>query len=306
MSKDLDTNFLGISENILKKGKKYTNARRGVERTQLPTALFTHSFSDGFPALQLKNLDFRSVVAEFIWFLKGDTSIKYLVDNNVNIWNKDAHNWHKKQGGTLSLKDFIKAVKNGEDKGDTGKSYPYQWRNCQGKLDQFQQVIDDMKKDIMGSRNILMAWNPLEVNETALPPCHFGFQIIGVPLENGEFGFVLKWFQRAWDYFLGAPFNIASYALVAKFLEEITGHKALGIETNSACVHYYDNQYNVAGSMNSRVPQLNKVEIKMPELDYKNTPLDELIDQLEIQDFKLIGYKGLGELRTPMIAPKNI
>jgi thymidylate synthase len=210
----------------------------------------------------------------------------------------------------MSFEDFSKI---GE--GSVGKNYSAQWRNFNGNTDQIQNLIDDMKNNIMGSRLKVNAWNPSEVDATALPPCHSEFQVIGVPLEDGEFGFELHWNQRSVDTFLGLPFNIASYGLLAKILEQITGYKALGIEGTLKCVHFYDNQYKkLEHQEKSAVEVLMErdanehpncdVDIKFPYRQ-ENT-LDGWLNNLKIEDFELVGYSAHPKIAVEMLAPKEV
>ena len=220
---EIDKEFKDIIIEVINLGAEYNNERRGVKRLQIPSYTFRHSFNNGFPALSLKKLAWKSVVSELIWFLRGDNNIEFLNKNGNKTWNKDAYNYHvKNTENPLTELEF-----NYNGVGSVGQNYSVQWRNYGGKVDQIENLIKDMKADIMGSRLIVESWNPLELDKTALPPCHTQFQIIGVPLENGAFGFELHWYQRSVDLFLGLPFNIASYALLAKIIERITGYKAL-------------------------------------------------------------------------------
>lgn len=184
----IDKKFADICNEVLKNGKEYENKRRGVKRLQIPSYTFRHEFKDGFPALTNKKLYWKGIVGELIWFLRGDNDVKYLNNNGITIWNKDAENWQKR---------------NNCEFGSVGKNYSVQWRNFNGQIDQIAELIKDMKADIMGSRLIVSAWNPSELDQTALPPCHNYFQIIGVPMGNDDYGFELHWLQRSVDTFLG-------------------------------------------------------------------------------------------------------
>jgi thymidylate synthase len=296
----IDELFVALCNEILENGKEYENKSRGVKRLQIPSYTFRHSFEDGFPALSLKKLYWKGIVGELIWFLRGDNDISYLNENGIKIWNKDAYNWHVKYGGKLSFEEFDKI-----GKGSVGRNYSVQWRNFNGKTDQITELISEMKKDIMGSRLKVNAWNPSELNETSLPACHSEFQVIGVPLENGEFGFELHFNQRSVDVFLGLPFNIASYGLLAKILELLTGYKALGIEGTLKCVHFYDNQYDAVKEMVTRdVNKHSNCSVSLPEL--KASTLDVIFDLFKIEDFKLVDYTCEKEIKVEMLAPKSL
>jgi thymidylate synthase len=313
----IDREFAELCKKILNEGKEYEDKRRDVKRLQIPSYTFRHEFKDGFPAITNKKLYWRGIVGELIWFLRGDNDVKYLNDNGIKIWNKDAYNWYKKitnlqnelyqqSKEMLSEEEFNKL-----GYGSVGQNYSVQWRNFGGKTDQIKKLVDDMRKDVMSSRLKVNAWNPCEVDMTALPPCHSEFQIIGVPLEDGKFGFELHWNQRSVDTFLGAPYNIASYGLLAKILESITGFKALAIEGTLKCVHFYDNQYEAARTLVSRNPdthpncelELRLTDTIMADLSYRD--VDSFFNEYEIKDFKLIGYTSDEEIKVEMLAPKE-
>lgn len=331
----IDKEFQELCRKILNEGKEYENKNRGVKRLQIPSYTFRHEFKDGFPAITNKKLYWKGIVGELIWFLRGDNDVKFLNDNGIKIWNKDAYNWHKRTADpVLSEEEFYKL-----GCGSVGQNYSVQWRNFNGKTDQIKNLIDDMKKDIMSSRMKVNAWNPCEVDLTALPPCHSEFQVIGVPLtlqeriklcedrlggckistdenvtlkflsENNipEFGFELHWNQRSCDVFLGIPFNIASYALLAKILEYITGYKALAIEGTLKCVHFYDNQYEAAKELLSRNPDAHpNCELSNSTcIDTLEKDIDVIFNDFKISDFKLVGYTSDEEIKVDMLAPKE-
>lgn len=178
MSK-IDQEFQKLCAKILNEGVEYENKNRGVKRLQIPSYTLRHSFEDGFPAITNKKLYWKGIVGELIWFLRGDNDVKYLNENGIKIWNKDAFNWHKKFGGTYSFEEFEKL-----GKGSVGQNYSVQWRNFNGNTDQIKDLIKAMALDIMSSRLKVNAWNPSETDLTALPPCHSEFQVIGVPLNH--------------------------------------------------------------------------------------------------------------------------
>ncbi len=299
----IDREFSALCNKILTEGKEYENKNRGVKRLQIPSYTFRHSFEDGFPAITNKKLFWKGVVGELIWFLRGDNDVKYLNDNGIKIWNKDAYNWHKKTAtDILSEEDFYKL-----GSGSVGQNYSVQWRNFNGNTDQIKNLITEMQEDIMSSRLKVNAWNPSELNLTALPACHSEFQVIGIPLEDGEFGFELHWQQRSCDVFLGIPVNIASYALLAKILEQVTGFKALGIEGTLKCVHFYDNQYDAVKQLLERNPDTHpncEVEINMKVK--QGTDIDTILNNHDIADFKLIGYTSDEAIKVDMLAPKEL
>lgn len=327
----IDLEFQKLCKTILSEGREYENKNRGVKRLQIPSYTFKHDLSQGFPAITNKELYWKGIVGELIWFLRGDTNVKYLNDNGIKIWNDDAHNWHKKNGGKLSFEEFS-AI----GVGSVGQNYSAQWRNFNGNTDQIADLISTMKKDIMSSRLKVNAWNPSETNLTALPPCHSEFQVIGVPLTQIEmveyarksgvnvsktikveelikmgipqFGFELHWNQRSVDTFLGLPFNIASYGLLANILELLTGYPALAIEGTLKCVHFYDNQYDAVRKLLERDPNTHgtcELAIaKMPNIHIDS--LDSIFGYMQIEDFKLVGYTSDEAIKVKMLAPKEL
>lgn len=309
----IDKTFHELCELIFATGKEYENKNRGVKRLQIPSFTFRHNLEeDGFPALTNKKLFFRGIVGELIWFLRGDTDVKFLNENGIDIWNKDAYNYYKKfyhrpeDGPVLTFEEFNK-----RGEGSVGQNYSAQWRRFNNEIDQIAELIKGMRSDIMSSRLKVNAWNPSELDLTALPPCHSEFQVIGVPLDNGEFGFELHWNQRSVDVFLGLPFNIASYAVLAKILEFITGYKALAIEGTLKCVHFYDNQYLAAKELLKRDVNMHpnceiSINSRLTGVDFNDNELDKLFQEMQVKDFKLIGYESDDAIKVDMLAPKEL
>lgn len=313
----IDREFQKLCKHLMDNGVEYENKNRGVKRLQVSSYTFRHSFDNGFPAITNKKLYWKGIVGELLWFLNGNNDVKYLNENGIKIWNKDAYNWYVKhhshnganneglkenEDGSFRMLTFEEFSAIGE--GSVGQNYSVQWRNYNSNTDQIANLLADMAKDIMSSRLKVNAWNPSEVDKTALPPCHSEFQVIGVPLTNGEFGFELHWNQRSVDVFLGLPFNIASYGLLAKILEELTGFKALGIEGTLKCVHFYDNQYDAVSELLKRDPDTH------PNCDIKiNMNCSSGIDAIscmEIGDFVLDGYTCDPDIKVEMLAPNGL
>ena len=300
----IDIEFTDLCKKILNEGKEYENKNRGVKRLQIPSYTFRHSFEDGFPAITNKKLYWKGIVGELIWFLRGDNNVKYLNENGIKIWNKDAYNWHKKQNSNpISEEEF-----NRIGQGSVGQNYSVQWRNFNGKTDQIKDLVEQMAKDIMSSRLKVNAWNPSETDETALPPCHSEFQVIGVPLGDDKFGFELHFNMRSVDVFLGFPFNIASYGLLAKIIEDLTGFKALAIEGTLKCVHFYDNQYDAVKKLLERNPNTHSnCELLIKESEYaRPVNIDAVFSNYTIKDFQLVGYTSDEEIKVEMLAPKEL
>jgi thymidylate synthase len=329
----IDLEFQKLCKVILAEGREYENKNRGVKRLQIPSYTFRHSLSQGFPAITNKELYWKGIVGELLWFLRGDNDIEFLKERGISIWDEDAYNWHKKHGGTYTFEQFCKV-----GKGSVGQNYSVQWRNFNGNTDQIEDLVNGMKKDIMSSRLKVNAWNPSETDLTALPPCHSEFQVIGVPLTREEmvnhaiksginvnrninreqlikmnipeFGFELHWNQRSVDTFLGLPFNIASYGLLANILELLTGFPALAIEGTLKCVHFYDNQYDAVRKLLERDPNTHgncQLAITaVPDSIINDTDINSAIEYFTIRDFMLVGYTSDEKIKVKMLAPKGL
>jgi thymidylate synthase len=301
----IDIEYLNLCARILIAGKPYHNVNRDATRLQIPSYTFRHSFEDGFPAITVKKLHWKAVVVELLWFLRGDNDIKFLNDHGIKMWNKDAYNYYLKNrpdkehyAHPMSFEQF-----NEEGVGSVGRNYGVQWRDFNGKTDQLTEVINAARKDIMSSRLKVSAWNPSELDLTALPPCHTDFQIVGIPLGDGKFGFELHWTQRSTDAFLGLPFDIATYALLAKIIEKQIGYPALAIEGNLKCVHFYDNQFKAAKEMLLRDPH-KYLGCELNITDF-TCDLDTALRAYNILDFELVGYESYDAIKVEMLAPKQ-
>lgn len=233
-----DQIYISLLREILEDGEQLENKRRsGHWRLQIPTKTLEFDMRDGFPLLECKKVPFKSVVTELLWFLRGDTNTKFLVENGCRIWDKDAYNYQVNKGETFSFEEMCEL-----DGGvEVGKSYGHQWRNYGGKVDQIIEMYNGFLNDRFSSRLVVSAWNPCDLGDVALPACHNFFQIIG-----GKNGFVLSFNMRSVDVFLGLPFNIASYALLGKIIEWASGVKFLKLVVTLNCVHLYDNQIDEA------------------------------------------------------------
>ena len=190
--------YLDILNRILTEGTEKSD-RTGTGTISIFGTQSRYNLDDGFPLLTTKKLHLKSIIYELLWFLKGDTNVKYLQDHGVRIWNEWA-----------------------DENGELGPVYGHQWRSWPdykgGTIDQIQYVLDQLKHNPNSRRMIVSAWNVAEVNEMALPPCHtiFQFYVAGDRLS-------LQLYQRSADTFLGVPFNIASYALLLQMMAQVTG-----------------------------------------------------------------------------------
>ncbi|MDP3130515.1 MAG: thymidylate synthase, partial [Bacillota bacterium] len=242
--------------------------------------------SDGFPLLTTKRIHMKSVVHELLWFIKGDTNIRYLVQNDVRIWNDWPYATFKAssdyQGETIE--QFVDKIKNdaefAKQHGDLGPVYGRQWRAWDaGKnvIDQLTDVIAEIRRNPDSRRLIVSAWNPAEVGQMALPPCHTLFQFY---VSQGKLSCQL--YQRSADAFLGVPFNIASYALLTMMVASVTGlEPGTFVHTFGDC-HIYHNHLDQVATQLSRAPR------PLPRIVFKR-PVTDIADY-RFEDIELIGY----------------
>lgn len=216
------------------------------------------NLEDGFPLLTTKKLHLKSIIHELLWFLNGDTNVKYLQDNGVRIWNEWA-----------------------DENGELGPVYGHQWRSWPdyngGTIDQIQGIVDQLKNNPDSRRMIVSAWNVAEVDRMALPPCHTMFQFY---VADGRLS--LQLYQRSADTFLGVPFNIASYALLLQMMAHVSGLKAGDFIHTTGDTHLYLNHLEQAKLQLTREPRpLPKMLINP---DVKN------IFDFKYEDFQLTDY----------------
>lgn len=229
--------YLDHCKAILQRGG-YKENRTGIDTISLFGYQNEYDLSEGFPLLTTKKMAINSVIHELIWFLRGDTNIKYLVDNDVHIWDGNAFQHHLKRQALeknipmyspewhAKLKEYIERIKSDESfakvEGELGGVYGQQWRHWKTsdgrEIDQINDLVDLLKKSPQSRRMVVSAWNPEEIPTMALPPCHAMFH---VNVLNGKLD--LQLYQRSCDMFLGVPFNIASYAMLAQILANQSG-----------------------------------------------------------------------------------
>jgi thymidylate synthase len=216
--------------------------------------------SEGFPVVTTKKLHLRSIIHELLWFLKGDTNIKYLKDNGVSIWDEWA-----------------------DEEGNLGPVYGYQWRSWptpDGRhIDQISQVVDQIKNNPDSRRIIVSAWNVAEIENMALPPCHAFFQFY---VADGKLSCQL--YQRSADIFLGVPFNIASYALLTMMMAQVTGLQPGEFIHTLGDAHLYLNHLEQADLQLSREP------FPLPVMKI-NPEVKDIFD-FKFEDFELVGYQS--------------
>ena len=249
------------------------------------------NLSEGFPLLTTKRVFLKGVIHELLWFLKGDTNIKYLVDNGVHIWDSDAFRYYNElcvKHGVLPVdKDTFLAAAGIESPiegyrfGDLNNVYGYQWRSWPkpdgGSIDQIQGVIDTIKSNPSSRRIIVSAWNVADVGSMALPPCHTMFQFF---VADGKLSCQL--YQRSADTFLGVPFNIASYALLTMMIAKECGLEAGDFVHTLGDAHLYLNHLEQAKEQLSREPR------KLPKMHLRDgvkSIFDYTYDDFELEDY---------------------
>lgn len=246
---------------------------RKEDRTGTGTvSVFGHqmrfNLEDGFPVLTTKKLHLRSIIIELLWFLRGDTNIRYLNDNKVTIWDEWA-----------------------DDNGDLGPVYGHQWRSWPARdgstIDQIANVVEQIRTKPDSRRLIVTAWNPADVDRMALPPCHCLFQFY---VADGKLSCQL--YQRSADIFLGVPFNIASYALLTHMMAHVTGLKPGEFIHTLGDAHLYLNHLEQADAQLKRTPHA------LPRLVMKRDVKE--IDGFEYDDFEIVGYEAHPHIAAPV------
>ena len=259
--------------------------------------------SEGFPLLTTKRVFLKGIIHELLWFLAGDTNIKYLVDNGVHIWDNDAYRYYGElcaaQGvEPISKDDFLTAAQQqtpspieGYAYGDLNHVYGYQWRSWPrpdgGAIDQIREVIETIKKNPNSRRMIVSAWNVADVEYMALPPCHTMFQFF---VAEGKLSCQL--YQRSGDTFLGVPFNIASYALLTMMMAKECGLEPGEFIHTLGDAHLYLNHLEQADEQLSREPR------KLPTL--KLNPDVKSIFDYTYEDFELCDYNPYPAIKAPL------
>lgn len=282
--------YLKACRLILEGGQKKKD-RTGVGTISYFGLKMEFDLSQGFPLLTTKKVSFRSIVHELLWFIKGDTNIKYLVDHQVNIWNEWPFEKYKKtndyQGENLT--EFVNKIKWSQDfarkHGDLGPIYGKQWRNFNG-VDQLVELIKNLKSSPFSRRHILTAWNPAELDQMALPPCHLLCQFEVSP----DYRLSCLLYQRSGDMFLGVPFNIASYSLLTAMIAQVCSYK-LG-----KFVHVIGDAHLYLNHLEQIQVQLIRLPKNLPQVEL-NPQVDSLFD-FTIQDIVLKNYESYPPIKA--------
>lgn len=249
--------YLNLLQRILDEGIEKTD-RTGTGTKSIFGHQMRFNLKDGFPLLTTKKLHLKSIIYELLWFLKGDTNIKYLKEHGVRIWDEWA-----------------------DEDGNLGPVYGHQWRSWPdyngGTIDQIQNVINLIKHQPDSRRMMVTAWNPAEIEQMALPPCHCLFQFY---VADGRLS--LQLYQRSADTFLGVPFNIASYALLLQMMAQVTGLKVGEFIHTTGDTHLYLNHLEQAKLQLTRTPRT------LPQMKL-NPDVKSLFD-FQYEDFELQNY----------------
>jgi thymidylate synthase len=328
----IDKKYQELLQDILENGVEKKD-RTGTGTISVFGRQIRYKFKDGkFPLLTTKKMYWKGIVTELLWFLRGDTNIKYLVDNGCNIWNGDAFKIYYKQSHEFkgvwpdTLNEFVERIKTDDEFarrwGDLGSIYGKQWR---------------LKTDPDSRRNIVSAWNVGELDKMVLPPCHNFFQfytreltleervkLLGykneivdktidrygedVHIENCDKHNIparaisLMWNQRSVDTFLGLPFNIASYGLLLEMIAKEVNMIPDELIGNLGDVHLYKNHIEQAKEQLTREPMdLPKVLINNGDVDNNGTPFTKsILDGYDITDFELVNYKSHPKIKAPL------
>ena len=250
--------YLDLLERVLKEGTRKDD-RTGTGIISIFGHQMRFNLEEGFPLLTTKKLHLRSIIHELLWFLQGDTNVKYLQENGVRIWNEWAD----------------------PETGDLGHIYGYQWRSWPdykgGHIDQIKEVVDTIKHNPNSRRIIVSAWNVADLNNMNLPPCHAFFQFY-----VADSRLSLQLYQRSADCFLGVPFNIASYALLLQMMAQVTGLKAGDFVHTLGDTHIYTNHLEQVQLQLTREPR------PLPTMCINPDVKD--IFSFKYEDFQLEGY----------------
>jgi thymidylate synthase len=259
--------YLALMKDILDHGA-HKSDRTGTGTLSVFGRQLRFDLSEGFPLVTTKKLHLRSIIYELLWFLNGDTNIKYLKDNGVSIWDEWA-----------------------DENGELGPVYGHQWRSWPApdgrSIDQITQVLNQIKQKPDSRRHIVTAWNPAEVDKMALPPCHALFQFY---VAEGKLSCQL--YQRSADYFLGVPFNIASYALMLHMFAQQCDLLPGEFVWTGGDVHLYTNHLDQAKLQLSRDP------LPLPQLKIARKPIS--IFDYKFEDFEIVNYQSHPSIKAPI------
>lgn len=303
-----DKTYLELAQRILNTGNDRGD-RTGTGTRSLFGQQLRFDLSEGFPLLTTKQTAFRIIMEELFWFLRGETNIRSLVLANVHIWDEWPYKAYlKKQSLNVppitseewsrGLQKFIDQIAEDEEfanlHGDLGPVYGSQWRAWRtsdgGRIDQIAVLIDQLKNNPESRSHVVTAWNPAEydwLRRNSLPPCHIQWQCY---VANGKLS--LHLYQRSCDYFLGVPFNIASYSALCIMIAHVTGLTPGELVWTGGDVHIYNNHFDQI------YEQLGREILPSPKLTIIGDVAD--IDKFTLSDFELVGYRHQGKIVAPI------
>jgi thymidylate synthase len=259
--------YLDLLAEVLERGARKTD-RTGTGTRSVFARQLRFDLARSFPLLTTKKLHLKSIVYELLWFLRGDTNVKWLQERGVSIWDEWA-----------------------DEKGELGPVYGYQWRHWRtpdgGEIDQIANVVKTLRTKPDSRRHIVTAWNPADVDRMALPPCHALFQFY---VANGELS--CQMYQRSADLFLGVPFNIASYSLLTLMVAQVTGLKPGEFVLTLGDAHLYLNHLEQAKVQLGRAPK------SFPRM--KLNPARKELLEFQYEDFTLEGYDPEPAIKAPI------
>jgi thymidylate synthase len=315
----IDKAYQALLQDILDNGVEKTD-RTGTGTISVFGRQIRHKMSEGYPLLTTKKMAFKTMVTELLWFLRGDTNIKYLLDNGCNIWTGDAYKnyrkWRLKDEYAYTIEEFAEKVKTDSDfaglYGELGPVYGKQWRNWQPywkatligpnyyegePVDQIANLINELKANPDSRRLMVNAWNVGELSAMVLPPCHYGFQVYTRPttreekiINPGKYRAIsLMWNQRSVDTFLGLPFNIASYGLLLEMIADEVNMVPDELIGNLGDVHLYKNHIEQAKEQITREP------MKLPTVHVRDG-----IFSNSINDVILENYQSHPSIKAPL------
>lgn len=286
--------YLELCKTILDKGITKSD-RTGTGTISYFGYQMRFNLEEGFPLLTTKRVYLRAIIHELLWFIKGETNIKYLVDNNVKIWNEWPYQNYTKTAEyqNESLEEFVEKVKSDDEfakkYGNLGPVYGHQWRHYDAEgskefVDQLANVINQIKNNPDSRRLIVCSWNPLEISKMALPPCHSLFQFY---VNDGKLSCQL--YQRSGDVFLGIPFNIASYALLTMMIAKVCNLKLGDFVHTIGDAHIYSNHLEQINLQMSRTPR------SLPKMIIHGE--QKSIEDFKFEDFELVDYHPYSSIK---------
>ena len=320
---NLDKQYQALLQDILDNGVTKQD-RTGTGTISVFGRQIRHNMKDGFPLLTTKKMAWKQIVTELLWFLKGDTNIKFLVDNGCHIWDGDAYKRYLNEynpynnreivnddlsisNGFLIKEEFINKIKTDDEFakkwGELGPIYGRMWRafdeDVSGGIDQIANLINDLKTNPDSRRLLVTAWHPGYNPWSVLPPCHYSFQVY-TREQDGQRYISLMWNQRSVDTFLGLPFNIASYGLLLEIIAKEVNMVPDQLIGNLGDVHLYSNHIEQAKEQIGREPYTLPKLVINDEFWNPDAGLIEQIEHIEISDFEIRDYQSHPTVKAPL------